>query len=196
MPSIRRSLDPFKDRAHPSSRNSPSEFLRSCPSPIALRRPAHLPLGFDPYSRHHSSAATFLRRASQALLRSVLRFSQPLDGFFRSRACGLIPSHSHVQGSSSFRGFSPGAATLPHRKEPSPLPLFHRRSCSRTDFRRFAPTSTCDAPRLRGFDPRQAAFSESGYSPRPKPLPSSNFMLLQVLALSTPVSARAVAVHS
>jgi hypothetical protein len=55
-------------------------------------------VGFVPSSRHQSKAATFVRRASHAPLRSVLRFSQPPDGFFRSRPRGLIPSRCHVQG--------------------------------------------------------------------------------------------------
>jgi hypothetical protein len=76
------------------------------------------------------------------------------------------------------------------------MPLLLRRSYPRSNFRRLACKSTCDAPRLRGFNLRQAAFLESGYSPRPRPLPSSNFMLLQELALSTPASALAVAVRS
>jgi len=76
------------------------------------------------------------------------------------------------------------------------MPLLHRRSCPRSDFRRLACRSTCAASRLRGFYLRQVAFLRSGYSPRPKPLPSSNFTLLQVLALSTPASALAVAVRS
>jgi hypothetical protein len=59
------------------------------------------------------------------------------------------------------------------------MPLLHRRSYTRSDFRRLALPSTCDASRLRGLDLRRAAFFESGYSPRPKPLPSSNFTLLQ-----------------
>jgi hypothetical protein len=44
--SIRRSLDPIKDRAHPSSRDSPSESLRSCSSPIILRCSASPAVGF------------------------------------------------------------------------------------------------------------------------------------------------------
>jgi hypothetical protein len=76
------------------------------------------------------------------------------------------------------------------------MPLLLRRSHPRSDFRRLAYESTCDASRLRGLDLRQAAFLRSGYSPRPKPLPSSNFTLLQVLALSTPATALAVAVRS
>jgi hypothetical protein len=76
------------------------------------------------------------------------------------------------------------------------MPLLLRRSYRRSDFRRLARTPTCDASRLRGFYLRQVAFLRSGYSPRPKPLPSSNFTLLQVLALSTPASALAAAVRS
>lgn len=76
------------------------------------------------------------------------------------------------------------------------MPLLLRRSYPRSNFRRLACMSTCDASRLRGFHLRQAAFLRSGYSPRPKPLPSSNFTLLQELALSTPASALAVAVRS
>lgn len=76
------------------------------------------------------------------------------------------------------------------------MPLLLRRSHPRSDFHRLAYESTCKASQLRGFYLRQAAFLRSGYSPRPKPLPSSNFMLLQVLALSTPATALTVAVRS
>jgi hypothetical protein len=184
-----------------------NELILPCATPLQssfVRAPRrspcdarlHLPVGFVPSSRHHSKAATIFRGASHAPLRSVLRLSQPLDGFFRSRARGLISSRSHVQGPLSFRGFSPAAATLPHRKEPSSMPLLHRCSYPRSDFRRLACKSTRDASQLRGFYLRQAAFLRSGYSPRPKPLPSSNFTLLQVLALSTPATALTVAVRS
>jgi hypothetical protein len=40
-------------------------------------------------------------------------------------------------------------------------------------FRRNRRAPTCDAPRLRGFYLRKAAFHDSGYSPRPRPLPST-----------------------
>jgi hypothetical protein len=76
------------------------------------------------------------------------------------------------------------------------MSLLPRRSYPRSDFRRLACKSTRDASRLRGLYLRRAAFLRSGYSPRPKPLPSSNFTLLQVLALSTPVIALAIAVRS
>jgi len=55
-------------------------------------------LGFSPSSRHHTHAATS-RETSQVPLRSVLRLSQPLDGLLRVRACELVSSRCHVQGS-------------------------------------------------------------------------------------------------
>lgn len=76
------------------------------------------------------------------------------------------------------------------------MPLLHRRSRSCSDFHRNTPESTCAASRLRGLYLRRAAFLRFGYSPRPKPLPSSNFMLLQDLALSTPATALTVADRS
>lgn len=180
MSSTRRSPDPVKDRAHPSSVRSSSELLRSCSTPITFRCRLHLPLGFVPSPRHHQRAATFFREASHSPLRSARRFSQPHDGFFRSLACRFISSRSHAQGSSSSRGFSPDAAALPLRKDPASLPLLHRRSILRSDFHRLVPSATCDASRLRGLHPRRVAFIRFGYSPRPKSLPSSNFTLLQV----------------
>jgi hypothetical protein len=61
-------------------------------------------------------------------LRSVIRFSRPLDVFLRTRACRLIPSRCRVQDSFPFRGFSPRAAALPLRKALPPC----RRSSSRS----------------------------------------------------------------
>lgn len=76
------------------------------------------------------------------------------------------------------------------------MPLLHRRSRSCSDFHRLTLESTYAASRLRGLYLRRAAFLGFGYSPRPKPLPSSNFMLLQDLALSTPATALTVADRS
>jgi hypothetical protein len=64
------------------------------------------------------------------------------------------------------------------------MPLLHRCSRAHADFRRPVLAATNDASRLRGFYLREAAFLGSGYSPRPKPLPSSRLSLPQVLALS------------
>ena len=54
---------------------------------------------------------------------SALRLSQPLDGLHRASARGLVSSHSRVQGSRLFRGFSLYTATLPHQEESAPMPL-------------------------------------------------------------------------
>jgi hypothetical protein len=134
--SSHRSLGSIKNRAHLPSRRSSSELLHPFTTPFHLSMTAHLPLGSFPSSRHRMRAATFFREASHAPLRSARRFSQPLGGFFRSHVCGLIPSRSHVQGSSSFRGFSPDTAVLLHQKAPSSLSLLHRRSSARSDFHR------------------------------------------------------------
>jgi hypothetical protein len=63
---------------------------------------------------------------------SVLRFSQPLDGFLCRLARELVPSRSHVQGSSCSRAFSPRVAALPHRENVAPLPLPERRLTDRS----------------------------------------------------------------
>jgi hypothetical protein len=94
-------------------RLSSSEFLRSLVlAPVPFGPKAHLPR-FRPSSRLHFCAST-CREASQASLRAVLRFSQPLDGFFRTKALrayfiplprpgfpvqGLLPSPSHPSSS-------------------------------------------------------------------------------------------------
>jgi hypothetical protein len=176
MFSTHRSPDPIKDRAHPSTRRSSSELLRSGSSPFILRRTARLPLGSVPSSRHHRKAATFFREASRAPLRSVLRFSQPLDGFFCSPACELVSSRNHVQGSSSFRGFSPDVAVPSSSEGASSLPLLHRRSPTRSDFRRLELSSTYDASRLRGLHPRQAAFTRVWLFTAPKVAPLIEFL--------------------
>jgi len=119
---------------------------------------ARLRLFAEPPTLHFVPSAGFrnLSTASSAL---------ELAGLFHPAATSRVLY--------SFRGFSPSAADLPHRKIVSSLPLLHRRSYPRSDFRRLACTSTCDASRLRGFYLCKAAFYESGYSPRPHPLPSS-----------------------
>jgi len=72
----------------------------------SLASPTRLPkktggrtcLDFSPSSRHHALASTFLRGFPIPRIRCVLRFSQPLDAFLRTRARGLISSRCHVQG--------------------------------------------------------------------------------------------------
>jgi hypothetical protein len=95
-------------------RLSSSEFLRPRARPFG-----HCCPGFLPSSRHHR------RRLHtwdfQAPLRSVLGFSQPLDGLLRHRLCGLVSSRSHVQGS-PFRVFSRSAAPPSRRRRLPPCP--------------------------------------------------------------------------
>jgi hypothetical protein len=59
-----------------------------------------------------------MSRGFQLPLRSVLRFSQPLDGFLHLRLHGLVSSRSHVQG---FRtGVWSRPAAVPARRRPLP----------------------------------------------------------------------------
>jgi hypothetical protein len=194
--SIRRSLDPIKDRAHPSSRNSSSEFLRPCSSPFILRCSASPAVGF------RSLFATSLERGydfSRSLPRpasfrpqvfTTSRRLVPLSSLQAYFIPQPRPGSSFVQGLLSRRSHpSSSEGACLHAVAASPLVHTHRLSPARMP-------PTCDASRLRGLDLRRAAFLRSGYSPRPKPLPSSNFMLLQGLALSTSASALTAAVRS
>lgn len=67
-----------------------------------------------------SPVRVHVREASITPLRSVLRLSQPLDGFLRALASRLVSSSSHVQGSFPFRGFSltRSASALVGRRSP------------------------------------------------------------------------------
>lgn len=148
-----------------------SAFVRRS-SPIILRCQLHLSLGFVPSSRHHSCAATFFRGASQAPLRSVLRLSQPHDGFFRARARRLISSRCHVQGPLSFRGLlsrrshpSSSEGAFLHAVAASPLVPTVRLSPARLSVhvRRFSASRPLSAP---GRVPLVRLFT----SPRAAPL--------------------------
>jgi hypothetical protein len=55
-------------------------------------------------------------RIPKSSSRSVLRRSQPLDGFLRFVACEFISSRSQVQDHFLFRGFPLFTAALSHRK--------------------------------------------------------------------------------
>lgn len=153
-------------------------LLFRAPSPIhlaaRLSTTASPALGFDPSSRLHSRAATFLHRPPTAHFdprsgfRSLFTVSSALElaGLFHPAATSRVLCRS--------------GASLPAQ----PPFLFGRslppcRCCiaarrARSDFRRLALTATNDASRLRGFDPRRAAFLGFGYSPHPRPLPSSD----------------------
>jgi len=103
-------------------------------------------------------------KAHPLSLRSVLRFSQPRDGLFRFRVCGLVASRYHLQGSVR-PGVSPDSQPGLTRRQSVPpcrccpptdrLPLHPRRDpalCGRH----------LGADRLRGFAPRTEAFFEAG----------------------------------
>lgn len=150
-------LHPPSPREHFSRLFLPSVFLLRVPSsqvPLAtFRREHHLP-GFWPSSRHHQSASTALRfhekpRGSQPSLRSVLRCSQPLDGFLRTSAGELVSSHSRVQdlhcsGASLF--------AQPHRlvADHCPLAVVEHTLTG-------LPSGHVCSPRPRGFAPCEAA---------------------------------------
>jgi hypothetical protein len=78
-------------------------------------------------------------------------------------------------------GFFVVQGLLSRRSRPSSsegvtsLPLLHRRSPARSDFRRFELSSTCDASRLRGLHPRQAAFIRVWLFTAPKAAPLIEF---------------------
>jgi len=91
-------------RARLSSRVHPSRTLLlfrvpSRPdlarSPLA-QRPSSTCLGFVPH-RDFTPPRPHTAKRPTASLRSVLRLSQPPDGFLRDRACRLISSRCHVQ---------------------------------------------------------------------------------------------------
>jgi hypothetical protein len=195
--SIHRSLGPLTDRAHSSSRNSSSECLRSRSSPFTFRCSASPALGFRSlfatslehsyvFSRRLPRPASFRPQVfttSRRLvpLSSLQAYSIPQPRPGSSFVQGLLSRRSHASSSE--------AAFLPAVDAPPLVPAL-RLSSARVP-------STCGASRLRGLDLRRAAFFRSGYSPRPNPLPSSNFMLLQD-ALSRrrpPLARRPSALH-
>jgi hypothetical protein len=133
---------------------SSSEFLRFVSSPGSPFGPSFtLPYRFFALSRPHSRAATF-RESSQPSLRSVLRFSQPLDGLLRSEARRLISSRCHVQ------GLARSGASLPAQP-----PSLVGRSCPQAvrsgATHPLARAAIAPIPRLRGLHLREAAFTSA-----------------------------------
>lgn len=174
-------------RAHPFSRCSSSEFLRFSRSPgRTFRSELHLAWVSCPL-RDFTPAQPLSRVAPTRSLRSVLRFSQPLDVFSPrsgSQAC-FIPRPR--PGPRPFRGFSPRAATLPHRKERAPLPLFHRR------FTRLFPLSQKPTRSHVRCSSASRLLSAQGRVPRIRlltssvPAPLYSFVSSRSLLLSTSV---------
>lgn len=133
------------------------------PEPVTAR--IRLP-GFRPSSRHDSNAST-TRGLPGPRSRSVLRRSQPPDGFLRARARGLISSRSRVQGSSRSGGSLPAQPLPPRRRERAPVPLAPQALADR--FRRPHPTGL-DSEAL--IHARQRSCG-SAVKPDRRPLPSS-----------------------
>jgi hypothetical protein len=90
------------------------------------------------------------RELSGIPLRSVLRFSQPLDGLRHLQLSGLIASRSHVQGC-SVQGILPSRSRPGSSPGGAPMPLPPERSLTE---------ASCHArtTRLRGLAPRLDAF--------------------------------------
>jgi hypothetical protein len=135
-------------RIIPSCSSSSSESLRSTLPPSPFRAWACLP-GFRPSPRHHRGAST-CSRVPKSSIRSVRRCSQPLDGFLRAPAPGLVSSQNRLQGVLSSRGFPSPRSERSSSECSAPLPLFHR-PLARTD-----PDGHDRRPRLRGLNPRGA----------------------------------------
>lgn len=149
--SIRPSPDPCESGSF-SRVSSPlrSFFAVSPCNPFQGCRPAQ---GFVPL-RGVIDGVHLARELSGFPLRSVLRFSQPLDGLRHLRFCGLIASRSHVQGC-SVQGFLPSRSRPDSSPGGAPVPL--PSECSLTE------VSCHTRPtRLRGLAPRPDAFRRVG----------------------------------
>lgn len=153
----------------PSCFLSSSECVRR-PSCAALRRAACLGVSaLFAVSPKESTVAGF----PSSPLRSVHRFSQPLDGLLRLRICGLVSSRYHVQGF-PFRGLVPRRSCTGSSPACAPLPFPH----SRSPVARL-PRSYVE---LRGFDPRSRGDHRGRWLALPEVAPlfgvsSSRFLL-------------------
>lgn len=166
--------DLLRPRAHPLSLSPLQSSFAASPRSKAFRPELHLPQVSCP-PRDFTRAQPLFAKVPIPSLRSVPRFSQPLDGFLRAPACGLISSRCHVQGLSRSgaslhaqppflfgRSLPPGRWTKPR----SP-PCGGSPHGSALDFEAFI----CARPRSM----------RRRYSPRRTPLPSSGSLLLQAL---------------
>jgi len=159
----------FTTPRHPFAAAPPQSSFASSPRSVHLSVRA-LPClsGSLPSSRLHFGAATF--REDSHVLTTV----RP-QVFSTSRRFAPHPSSQAYfiplprPGSLPFRGFSPRAATLPHRKEPAPRSLLRERL---THLRRLPPLTDLDFEAFIHARPRSPLRS---YSPRIVPLPSSSF---------------------
>jgi hypothetical protein len=140
--------------------SSSSEFLRSN-LPLLSCDASKPTQGLVPH-RGITKARPLPARDTKPSLRSVLRFSQPLDGFLRPLAQRAYSIPLPRPGLSPFRGFSPRAAAAPHRGHVPPCRCLLERSPSlaprvRFRVRRDRRLPRFVKPRLRGFRPREGA---------------------------------------
>jgi hypothetical protein len=101
-------------------------------------------------------------------LGSVLRRSQPLDGFLRAPAPGLLSSPSRVQDTRTVQGLLSSRSRTDSSSADAPLPLSPSRSPGVTAWR--------PHDKRLGFEALLHARARSlrrGYAPRRRPLPSS-----------------------
>lgn len=115
LPSLARAYP--RESCFPSTTPPRSSFTLHRRS-LVFRRELTYP-GFRPSSRPHLLASTSARPPKPSLC-SVLRRSQPLDGFLRKLACRLISSRSRVQDQSCSGAHSLRAAVLSRRKPVPP----------------------------------------------------------------------------
>jgi len=167
----------------PSIRVASSELLRHYLGPRSFRSRAHCQ-GFRALFVT-SPVRVHSKPGSQPSFGSVPRRSQPLDGFLRAPAPGLVSSPSHVQdtlptvqGLLSPRratGSSPGAYPLAVGKTPltGVTARCPRRPC--LDFEALL----CAGPRSRGssYSPERRSLPSSVFAPpgSPSPGPHSNY---------------------
>lgn len=163
---------------------SDSTVLSATPSSELLRLPClahdsrksdeHTCLDFSPSSRHHVCASTCLRGFPNPRIRSVLRFSQPLDGLLRTHVRGLISSRYHVQ-DSPVQGVLLSCSHLSSSERACPLAVIHGALITEVMSVRRAPgceASICTrvrCPRVSIIHRHPRSLPSSGFSP-PGPL--------------------------
>jgi len=144
-----------------------SELLRFDSSLVAFRRELHLALGFSDLFATSPVRSHFFAEASIPPLRSVIRFSRPLDVFLRTRACRLISSRCHVQVPARSGASLPAQPSLPLRKVLPPGRCF---LVSLTDLRRLPLDEDLGFEAFIRARPRSL---QHRYSQSCTPLPSS-----------------------
>jgi hypothetical protein len=154
-------------------RQAPPQSSFDSTTALTFRCEQGLP-GFLPSSRHHCSAST-RTGVPESPLGSVLRRSQPLDGLLRSAPREPISSHNRVQDARPFRGLATLHRLRPHRPKMPPC----RWTQARSPTNRWPQTKLLDFEALLHTKPRSTG---SVVKPHQRTLPSSGFVLLQVVS--------------